>query len=106
MTVSDAFLMERMPISKLKANLAASLARVKAGESFLITDRGLPVAVLEPLGWDLDSDERLKALVLSGVLSPPTAELGDDFFRRPRVKRPRGSLRAGSDKAVQQTGGV
>lgn len=79
--------MYKVSVATLKANLAHYLDRMRAGESFVITVHGRSVAVLEPLGWDLDSDETLRALVLEGLASPPTAKLGDDFFARPNMQR-------------------
>lgn len=75
---------EKVPIAMLKAKLAHYLGRMKAGESFLITDRGRSIAVLEPLGWDLDSDETLRTLVLEGLVTPPSATLSDEFLSWPR----------------------
>jgi prevent-host-death family protein len=37
-------------VSELKAGLSAYLARVKAGEEVVVTDRGTPVARLVPVG--------------------------------------------------------
>lgn len=72
-------------ISHLKKNPTRYLGRVKAGGSFVVTDHGRAVAVLEPVGWDLDRDETLKALVLAGLATPPSAVLSDAFFEtRPR----------------------
>lgn len=85
--------MEKVPIGTLKANLAAYLAKVKAGRSLVITDRSRAVAVLEPVAWDLDQDETLKTLVLSGQLSPASEELPEAFFQTPRVQDLKARLR-------------
>ncbi|NLA26500.1 MAG: type II toxin-antitoxin system Phd/YefM family antitoxin [Firmicutes bacterium] len=41
--------MEEVGIRKVKNELSRYLNRVKAGEIFIITDRGVPVARLEPV---------------------------------------------------------
>jgi antitoxin (DNA-binding transcriptional repressor) of toxin-antitoxin stability system len=85
--------MERVPVARLKASLAAFLGKVKVGRSLIITDRGTPVAVFEPVAWDTEEDESIRELVATGQVTPPTAKLPDDFFRVPRVKDPHGLLR-------------
>jgi prevent-host-death family protein len=85
--------MEKVPVARLKANLAHYLGRVKAGQSLVVTDRGCPVAVVEPVAWSSDEDEATKCLVVAGQISPASAELGDDFFRGPNVQDPECRLR-------------
>ena len=59
------------PISIAKNNLSALVREVQQGETIVITDRGRPVARLEPVG-DIDqSDARLLALVDDGLVSLP-----------------------------------
>jgi prevent-host-death family protein len=41
--------MDAIGVRELKQNASAVLARVRAGESFVVTDRGRPVARLTPL---------------------------------------------------------
>lgn len=41
--------MRRVGVRELRQNASAWLARVREGEAFEITDRGVPVAVLGPL---------------------------------------------------------
>jgi prevent-host-death family protein len=53
-------------ITELRANLAANLARVQAGEEIIITDHGKPVAKLVPT----DREARLAALEAAGVIGP------------------------------------
>lgn len=57
-------------ISGAKNNLSALLQRVQLGESFIITDRGIPVARLEPIHYLADSAS-VQALVGRGVARPP-----------------------------------
>jgi prevent-host-death family protein len=59
------------PISIAKNSLSALIREVQQGETIVITDRGRPVARLEPVG-DIDqSDARLLALVDEGLVSLP-----------------------------------
>ena len=59
------------PISTAKNSLSALIREVQQGETIVITDRGRPVARLEPVG-DIDqSDARLLALVDDGLVSLP-----------------------------------
>jgi len=59
------------PISTAKNSLSALIREVQQGETIVITDRGRPVARLEPVG-DIDqSDARLLALVGDGLVSLP-----------------------------------
>ena len=42
--------MKSAAVSKLKATLSEHLARVKAGEEVVVTERGKPIARIVPLG--------------------------------------------------------
>lgn len=55
-------------VSALRADLANWIARVRAGEEVIVTDRGTPVARLLPV----DTAPLLDQLVQRGVLSRPT----------------------------------
>ena len=58
-------------ISLVKNNLSALIREVQQGETIVITDRGRPVARLEPMGQLDQSDARLRALVDDGLVSLP-----------------------------------
>lgn len=58
--------MTEIGIRALKQNASAVVARVAAGESIVVTDRGRPVAQLSPI-----SSGRLAALRDSGQARPP-----------------------------------
>ena len=58
-------------ISLAKNNLSALIREVQQGETIVITDRGRPVARLEPMGQLDHSDSRLRALVDDGLVSLP-----------------------------------
>jgi prevent-host-death family protein len=66
--------MERIGVRELRQHASRHLARVQAGESLEITDRGRPVARLVPVHGDAWND-----LVAQGLVSPaaPGAELLD-----------------------------
>ena len=57
--------MERVGVRELRQNLSVYLRRVKAGESLEVTERGRPVARLEPL---VDMDDPLARLQASGLV--------------------------------------
>lgn len=54
-------------VTELRANLADWLQKVRAGESLTITDRGLPIARLTPIG----ESELLARLEREGVIERP-----------------------------------
>jgi prevent-host-death family protein len=59
-------------VRELRQNLSVYLARVIAGETLEVTDRGQPVAVLAPLTTGSSVLERLR---LEGRLIPATGDL-------------------------------
>lgn len=58
--------MEAIGVRELRQNASVYLARVAAGETLRVTDRGRPVALLTPVGTD-----RFEALAHAGHLSIP-----------------------------------
>jgi len=89
--------MKTTTISDLKQNLSARLQTVQAGESFMVTDRRSPIAVLAPLPATT-GDARLRGLVGGGVLTPPRQALNVDRFRA----LPRGTWKAGLTAAIRE----
>ena len=80
-------------VSELKASLSKYLARVKAGEEVVVTERGKAIAKLVPMpreeeGGEGGGMERVKELVRRGVLSLPEGELPKDFCERPLPEDP------------------
>jgi prevent-host-death family protein len=71
--------MDTTSISRAKNGLSALVDRVRAGESILITDRGVVVARLEPPGSGPDPSGRLDRLERAGLVrvgrSAPPVEL-------------------------------
>lgn len=62
-------------MTEAKNRLSALLAEVRAGESVLIVDRGVPVARLDPVvGRGEDAPGRIARLQRSGVLQPARQE--------------------------------
>jgi prevent-host-death family protein len=60
--------MKRATITEAKNGLSALIDRVKAGETILITDRGVPVARLEPAVTADDDEGRLARLERAGII--------------------------------------
>ena len=58
-------------ISNAKNNLSSLIREVTEGNSIVITDRGRPVARLEPVVNMGDTDERVRALVEDGLIALP-----------------------------------
>ncbi|MBX9579621.1 MAG: type II toxin-antitoxin system prevent-host-death family antitoxin [Gemmataceae bacterium] len=83
---------ERVSVSKLKARLSEWLGSVRAGRTVVVTDRGKPIARIDPVGWADDPEGQLAALVAAGLARPAEHKLGVEFFDRPRVKDPGGRV--------------
>ena len=78
--------MKSASVTELKNQLSAYLKIVTAGEPVLVTDRRKPIALLQPLSGD-SWNERMAALVMEGVISPPQRVLSArEFLRAPRAK--------------------
>jgi prevent-host-death family protein len=77
-------------IRELRQNLSAYLARVRRGESFVVTERNRPVAELGPLRSQTSVVARLTA---EGRVRPPMRARRLDFSPVPLA----GRARAGSD---------
>jgi prevent-host-death family protein len=60
--------MKSATITEAKNGLSALLDRVRAGESVVITDRGVPVARLEPMAEYPDPDGRIARLERAGIV--------------------------------------
>jgi prevent-host-death family protein len=81
--------METASISEVKNGLSAIIDRVKGGESIVVTDRGIPVAVIEPV-THLDLEDRLARLERAGLVTRAKGVLSDDFFTMSGPKLPDG----------------
>jgi len=60
--------MDVIGVREARQHLSRYLDRVQAGESFVVTEHGRPVAVLGP---PPTSDDPLAALVAQGLADPP-----------------------------------
>jgi prevent-host-death family protein len=87
--------MRKASITEAKNNLSALIDSVKGGSPVLILDRGRPVARLEPVTIDRDSDQggRLSRLVREGIVRPGRAPLSRTFFSG-KPPRPKGGSSA------------
>ena len=77
-----------VPVSTLRAELSSWIERAKAGEDVVVTERGIPVARILPVG----SAPLLDQLTQRGLLSKPSAA-------RPKA---RGTTRAKSTGSVSE----
>jgi prevent-host-death family protein len=69
-------------VTELRANLRDWLARSRAGEDVVVTDRGKPVARIV----GIDSMDLIERLTREGVLSPPESPRRRRATGRPRVR--------------------
>ena len=68
--------MRKASVSETKSKLSSLLAAVKRGETILISDRGKPVARLEPVSHAFAGESsHVEALIRSGVASAPRQKL-------------------------------
>ncbi len=76
-------------VSELKASLSRFLARVKAGEDVIVTERGRPVARLVPVERVAeDIPVHLLGLQRKGVVRIGSAKLEPGFWDLPRPVAP------------------
>lgn len=74
---------------ELKTRLGQYLARVRAGETILVTDRGKPVAELRPVDVPDDpAEQALRRMEADGLVTRPTRRGGLTPFKP--VKLPSG----------------
>ena len=77
-------------IAKLKTHLSRYLEQVKSGDEIVITERGIPVAKLVPLGSGERRESRRERLARAGLL-----QLGRGRLRASLLKPPPGPRRVG-----------
>ena len=81
--------MKRASITEARNGFSSLVDQVRRGESVLITDRGKPVARLEPCVES--EDERIARLEAEGVLRPPRKRMDlEAFLKAPRPRLPEG----------------
>lgn len=72
--------MERIGVRELRQNASRYLARVKAGETVEVTERGTLIALLSPPGADRSAREKL---IAAGHLIPAENPGGQPHLREP-----------------------
>lgn len=83
--------MKSATVSKLKATLSEYLAKVKAGEEVIITERGKPIAKIVPLPRNGSSiSPHLQELARAGLVRLGSGKLPAGFWKLPRPKDPKG----------------
>ena len=78
--------MDSATITEVKNGLSAIIDRVRAGESIIVTDRGVPVAVIEPVAGRVDIEDRLARLERQGLIRRSTTPLPVELLRTPGPK--------------------
>lgn len=82
--------MKRATITETKNGLSALIDRVRAGETVVITDRGVPVARLEPMAEYPDPDGRIARLERAGIIRRGTGPVSLDELQPPAPRLPDG----------------
>ncbi|MGH9465892.1 MAG: type II toxin-antitoxin system Phd/YefM family antitoxin [Terriglobales bacterium] len=81
--------MKRASISEAKNNLSALIDGLRSGNGVLITDRGRPVARLEPVqAGDLNDEEALAAMIRDGLVTPRKHSPAATWLREPPIAVP------------------
>jgi prevent-host-death family protein len=75
--------MKTASITEAKNGLSALIDRVRAGETILITDRGIPVARIEPVERSDQPVGRLERLVRAGIARPPSTRMPSRLLDTP-----------------------
>lgn len=75
--------MKTATVTEAKNGLSALIDRVRAGERVIITDRGVPVARLEPVLDAVDPSGRLLRLERSGAVRRGLSAPPIDLMREP-----------------------
>jgi prevent-host-death family protein len=81
-------------IAKLKASLSESLARVKAGEEIIITERGKPIARIQRLAGIGTYSPHMERLIAAGRARPPDVPMDIEWFLAGRPEDPTGAVLA------------
>lgn len=85
-------------VSELKASLSQYLARVKAGDEVVVTERGTPIAKLVPIPPGDEDDPgwaRLRQMAAQGLVTLGTGKIPDEFWELPRPEDPAGLVLKG-----------
>jgi prevent-host-death family protein len=95
--------MKTTPVSELKATLSEQLARVKAGEEVVVTERGRPIAKIVPLSSEtMGLSAHMSELARNGLIRLGTGKISKDIWKLPRPVDKRGqALKALLDEREQ-----
>jgi prevent-host-death family protein len=81
--------MKTASVSETKNNLSAILREVREGESYLIVDRGKPVARLDPVAAEVKgADQRRAELESKGVLRRGRGKVRRELIETPPPRLP------------------
>lgn len=84
--------MKSAAVAKLKASLSEYLARVKAGEEVIVTERGKPIAKIVPFGRDqAEVPAHVLELARAGLIRLGSGKLPKGFWKMPRPADPTGA---------------
>jgi prevent-host-death family protein len=84
--------MKSAAVSKLKAALSEYLARVKAGEEIVVTERGKPIATIVPIRHKASADSaHLIELARTGLVRIGSGKLPHGFWKMSRPKDAKGA---------------
>lgn len=84
--------MKSTTVSKLKATLSEYLAKVKAGEEVIVTERGKPIAKIVPLPRNGSTiSPHLQELARAGLVRLGSGKLPAGFWKISRPKDSRGA---------------
>ena len=86
--------MQVAAVAELKARLSQYLARVKAGEEVLVTERGRPIARVVRIDPSDAGEERLAVLVQHGLATRGAGRISKEFWEGPRAEDPEGAVLA------------
>ena len=82
--------MKKASVSETKNNLSAILRQVREGESYLIVDRGNPVARLDPVtGEEKGDDQRRADLERRGILTRGRGRIRREIIDTPPPRLPK-----------------
>jgi prevent-host-death family protein len=82
--------MKTASVSETKNNLSAILRQVREGESYLIVDRGTPVARLDPVTNEEKGDDQRRAdLERRGILRRGRGKVRKEIFETPPPTLPK-----------------
>jgi len=85
--------MRSATVSKLKATLSEHLARVKAGEEVIVTERGKPIAKIVPIGRDQAGvPAHLLELARAGLVRLGSGKISKGLWKLPRPADPSGAV--------------